>query len=144
VVWVSEMIRKIPCLINLKSIGSSELGYITVAENNGDLPFEIKRVYWTYFTPQNVIRGRHSHHNLEQVIFASSGVIDTEMEMYDGEVYRFRLDQPHIGLYIPAKCWGTLKFSHNAVLICMASMEYDESDYIRSYEDFKKLRTNDR
>ena len=29
-----------------------------------------------------------------------------------------------------------MKYSHNAVQICIASMEYDEKDYIRDYESF--------
>ncbi|MCX6101829.1 MAG: FdtA/QdtA family cupin domain-containing protein [Proteobacteria bacterium] len=137
------MILNRPSLINFGSMGSSELGYISVAEGNKLFPFQIKRVYWTYFTPQNVIRGRHAHRRLEQIIFAISGVIDCETEMIDGQIVRFRLDEPNMGLFLPINCWHEMKFSHAAVLMCLASMEYDETDYIRDYSEFKKVRENE-
>lgn len=126
-----------PHLIKFSKVGSSNLGYITVAENSY-LPFEIKRVYWTYYTPDSVIRGHHAHHNLEQIIFAVSGNIEFVLEDEKGKKLTFLLDKPNIGLYIPRLYWRTINFSHNAVLLCLASIEYEESDYIRDYDKFKK------
>ena len=125
----------IPRLIEFSKIGSPMLGYITVAQNS-ELPFEIKRVYWTYFTPDAMIRGHHAHHELEQVIFATSGRIEFSLEDIQGNQTDFVLDSPNVGLYIPRLYWRTIKFSHNAVLLCLASLEYYESDYIRSYHEF--------
>lgn len=130
-----------PHLIELSKIGSSSLGYITVAQSSG-LPFEIKRVYWTYYTPDSVIRGHHAHHELEQLIFATSGRIEFELEGLDGNKHQFVLDSPNLGLYIPQLYWRTIKFSHSAVLLCLASMEYTEQEYIREYSDFQKLQNN--
>lgn len=129
----------LPHLIDFSKIGKPELGYLTVAQNSG-LPFRIERVYWTYFTPDEVLRGHHAHHELEQVIFAVSGQIDFELEAVDGTKYNFALTRPNIGLYIPRHYWRTIQFSHNAVLMCLASMEYEESDYIRNYADFQLLK----
>jgi dTDP-4-dehydrorhamnose 3,5-epimerase-like enzyme len=106
---------------------------------NSELPFEIKRVYWTYCTPDAVIRGHHAHYELEQLVFATSGQIEFELQGINGQQQHFLLDSPERGLYIPKLYWRTIKFSHNAVLLCLASMEYDEDDYIRSFEDFKQL-----
>ena len=128
----------LPHLIEFSKIGSPSLGYITVAQNSG-LPFEIKRVYWTYFTPDSVIRGHHAHYDLEQVIFATSGRIEFVLEGMDGQKQVFLLDSPNVGLYIPCLYWRTIKFSHNAVLMCLASMEHEEADYIRDYQVFKSL-----
>lgn len=128
----------IPRLIEFPKIGSPALGYITVGQNSS-LPFPIQRVYWTYFTPDSVIRGNHAHHELEQLIFATSGRIEFTLEDLNGKVETFLLDSPNIGLYIPRYHWRTIKFSHNAVLMCLASAEYVEGEYIRSYEDFKAL-----
>lgn len=128
----------VPHLIDFSKIGSPSLGYITVAQNS-ELPFEIKRVYWTYFTPDSVIRGHHAHHDLEQLIFATSGRIEFVLEGMDGEKQEFLLDSPFLGLYIPRLYWRTIKFSHNAVLMCLASMEHNEDDYIRDYQVFKSL-----
>ena len=127
-----------PQLIEFSKTGSPALGYITVAEG-ANVPFHINRVYWTYFTPDSVIRGHHAHYELEQMIFATSGIIDFELEGLDGQKLYFRLDSPNIGLYIPKLYWRTIKFSHNAVLMCLASLEYDEADYIRDYQVFKSL-----
>lgn len=127
-----------PHLVQFAKIGDPALGYITVSQNS-ELPFSIERVYWTYYTPDSVIRGHHAHYALEQIIFATSGRIEFELEALDGAKETFVLDSPHIGLYIPKLYWRTIKFSHNAVLMCLASMEHDESDYIRDYQTFKEL-----
>ncbi|WP_151087649.1 sugar 3,4-ketoisomerase [Hymenobacter baengnokdamensis] len=128
----------VPHFIELAKIGSPSLGYITVGQNS-NLPFTIQRVYWTYFTPDSVIRGHHAHHELEQLIFAVSGHIEFTLEGLNGKVQTFLLDSPNIGLYIPRHYWRTIKFSHNAVLMCLASMEYQEDEYIRDYSTFRAL-----
>lgn len=128
----------LPHLVEFSKIGSPELGYISVGENSR-LPFAVQRVYWTYFTPDSVIRGHHAHHRLEQLIFATSGRIEFTLEGLDGKLETFILDSPNLGLYIPRLYWRTIKFSHNAVLLCLASMEYSAEDYIRDYTEFKAL-----
>ena len=128
----------VPFLIDFPKIGSPALGYISLAQNSA-LPFEVKRVYWTYYTPDSVIRGHHAHRELEQLIFATSGQIEFTLEGPDGKVETFQLHAPNTGLYIPRRYWRTIKFSHNAVLLCLASLEYEESDYIREYDDFKSF-----
>ncbi len=131
----------LPRIIEFSKIGSSALVYITVGQNS-ELPFTIQRVYWTYFTPDSVIRGHHAHMQLEQIIFAVSGRIEFTLEGVNGETKTFVLDTPNHGLYIPKHYWRTIKFSHNAVLMCLASMEYVEEEYIRDYEKFKSLSSN--
>lgn len=126
-------------LINIGKLGSSPLGFISVAEN---LPFEVKRVYWTYYAPHEVIRGHHAHKSLQQFIFAVSGVIKFDLENVMGEKNHFVLDSPDLGLYIPALHWRTIQFSHNAVLLCLASQIFDEDDYIRDYNNFKNEAPN--
>ncbi|MCW3083756.1 MAG: dTDP-6-deoxy-3,4-keto-hexulose isomerase FdtA [Bacteroidetes bacterium] len=130
----------IPHLIDFKSIGSTELGYLTVAEFPSNIPFPIKRTYWTYFTPNNVERGNHGHKELEQVIVAVNGIIEFDLEAVDGTKFNFKLDNPEKGLYIPRRYWRVIHFSHNAVMLCMASEGYDVVDYIRNYDDFKNLK----
>lgn len=132
---------KHPYIIDLKSIGSPELGYLTVAEFPLNIPFPIKRTYWTYFTPHNVERGNHGHKELEQIIVAVNGIIAFDLESRDGKKFNFKLDNPDKGLFIPKKYWRIIHFSHNAVMLCMASLEYDKDDYIRNYDDFKNSMT---
>ena len=128
-----------PYIIELEKIGSPSLGYITVAEYQKNIPFEIKRVYWTYFTPNEVLRGGHAHKKLNQVIFAVSGIITFTTEDLQGNKETFVLDTPNKGLFLPEKYWRDIQFSHNAVLLCLASEDYDELEYIRDYNEFKSL-----
>lgn len=111
-------------------------GRLTVVENNEDIPFEIKRVYYLYDTSPGFIRGLHSHKTLEQILVCVTG--SCKILLDDGcgreEVV---LDDPTEGLYIGPNIWREMyDFSDGAVLLVMASELYDESDYIRNYDDF--------
>jgi dTDP-4-dehydrorhamnose 3,5-epimerase-like enzyme len=99
-------------------------------------------VYWTYFTPEEVNRGHHAHHELQQVLVAVSGRITVKTESPTGKDKQFTLERPNVGLYLPRMCWHEMSYSHNAVQVCIASMEYSESDYIRDYADFKRIAAN--
>lgn len=131
-----------PKLIEFPSIGEPSLGYITVVENDINIPFEIKRAYWTYYTPQDVIRGGHAHLNLKQVIFAVSGSIEMTLTYGNVKDKLFQLDKPSIGLFIPSLVWREIKFSHSAVLLCLASEIFTEEDYVRDKSEFYKLTKN--
>lgn len=129
-----------PRIIDFPKIGSQDLGYITVAEEQKNTPFEIKRVYWTYYTPQDIIRGGHAHKKLQQIIFAVSGTIEFNTLDLNGKTQNFILDTPSKGLYIPKLIWRDIKFSHSAVLLCLASELYEEDDYFRDFEEFKNYK----
>jgi hypothetical protein len=133
-----EQAQSVPCIIEFPKIGDSSLGYISVAEQ-AVLPFEIKRVYWTYFTPDSVIRGGHAHYELEQLLVAVSGKITVTIKMPGQTEFEFILDSPNYGLYIPKLAWRTMKYSHDAIQLCLASLPYDEKEYIRDYEVFLRL-----
>ena len=126
-----------PHIIRFRSIGQPSLGYISVAEQNDIIPFEIVRVYWTYYTPQNVTRGGHANIEKELVMIAVSGTITVTAEMNDGYKETFQLNKPDEGLYLPRLCWHTMQYSHNAVQMVIASNLYSEDDYIRDYSLFK-------
>lgn len=128
-----------PFLIEFPKIGASGLGYVSVAEKQ-NLPIEVKRIYWTYFTPEDVKRGGHAHFELQQILLAVNGKIVLNTELISGEKNEFVLDKPHVGLFIPKMCWREMQYSHNAVQICIASIAYDEADYVREYQDFEKLQ----
>lgn len=129
--------NKVPYLIELKSIGAPDIGYLSVAEPNHSIPFEIKRVFWSYYTPQMITRGRHAHHRLQQVLVAVSGKIVVTCETPAGVTSVHVLENPNLGLYIPPMYWHVMQFSHNAVMLSLASIAYDESDYIRDYDAFR-------
>jgi hypothetical protein len=127
-----------PRLIEFVTVGSSDTGFMTMTENVEGLGFDISRVYWNYYTPQSVIRGGHAHFQLEQVLIAAAGTVTVTCESMEGEVSIFILDTPERGLYIPALCWHIIQFSPESVILSLASTPYNEADYIRDYQEFKK------
>ena len=72
-----------PKIIQFPKIGNSSLGYISIAENE-TLPISVKRIYWTYFTTEDIERGGHAHHDLEQILIAVAGKITVNTEMPGG------------------------------------------------------------
>ena len=133
------MIKR-PCIIEFPKLGKSSYGYISPAEKE-NLPFEVNRVYWTYYTPEDVERGGHSHIDLQQILIAMAGTITVKTEILTGYKQTFILDNPSKGLLIPKLCWREMKYTHNAVQMCIASIIYDEKDYIRDYNDFKAFKS---
>lgn len=111
-------------------------GNLTVAEGLKDVPFEVKRVYWTYDVPSGESRGGHAHRCCEEFIVAVSGSFD--VTLYDGRERRtFHLNHPYQGLYVGTGIWRTLDdFSSGAVCLVLASERFEEEDYIREYDDY--------
>lgn len=128
-----------PRIIEFSKIGSSDVGYISIIEQLGIENFKIQRVFWTYYTPEEVVRGRHAHYETEMILIALAGRIVVNTEMLDGSINVFVLNKPNEGLFMPKMCWHTMQYSHNAVQLVLASSLYNESDYIRDYDSFKKI-----
>ena len=127
-----------PYLIQFPRIGNTMIGYISVAEND-NLPFNVERIYWTYYTPESINRGGHAHYELEQILVAVSGKIIVHTEMPGSQKERFILETPNIGIFLPKYCWHEMHYSHNSVQMCIANSVYNESDYIRDYNKIKKI-----
>lgn len=111
-------------------------GNLTFVECGRHIPFEIQRVYYLYDIPAGASRAAHAHKNLHQLMVAVSGSF--EATLCDGHNTKvFTLNRPYQGLYIPPMMWRDLNnFSSGAVCMVFASDYYDESDYIRSYDEF--------
>jgi dTDP-4-dehydrorhamnose 3,5-epimerase-like enzyme len=128
-----------PYLIHFPKLGNPSIGYISVAEQTNVLPFTVERIFWTYYTPESIVRGRHAHHKTEQILIAAAGYITVTTELADGTIQSFRLQDPHVGLYVPPHAWHTMQYSHSAVQLVLASTLYDEADYIRDHEQFRQI-----
>ena len=113
-----------------------ERGQLVALEQNIDIPFEIKRVYYMYDTKKGVRRGYHSHNILHQVLVCIHG--NCKILLDDGKKKEeVCLDKPYEGLYIPPKIWHEMyDFSDDAVLLVLASEIYKEEDYVRKYDEF--------
>jgi len=127
------------CIVmNLPKV-TDKRGNLTFIEGNRHIPFEIKRVYYLYDVPGGESRGGHAHRRLQQFIIAASGSFDVILD--DGfERKRFHLNRSYYGLYVPPMIWRELNnFSSGSVCLVLASEPYDDDDYIRDYETFKKI-----
>ena len=118
------------------SIHGDNRGQLIAIEELKDVPFKIKRVYYMYNTTNGVTRGYHAHKNLKQVLICVKG--SCKIHLDNGyETVEVLLDDPSIGLYVAHNMWREMyDFSPDAVLLVLASELYDESDYIRNYNDF--------
>ena len=105
-------------------------------EQDGLLPFSIKRVYWTYDVPAGEHRGEHAHIVGHELIVAVSGSFN--VNLFDGKEWQtFTLNRPFTGLYVPPHYWRTLdNYSSGSVMMVLSSEEFSESDYIRNFDQY--------
>lgn len=122
-------------LIELQKHGD-ERGALVSLEESRNIPFEIKRVYYMFDTKDGVSRGYHAHRDLKQIAIVLRG--SCRFILDDGsERIELLLDNPAQGLLIDSVIWREMKdFSSDCVLMVLADRVYDESDYIRNYDDF--------
>lgn len=142
-VWRGDyfMMQTKPYLLDFPAHGIDETGMLSVVENglNAVLPFEIQRVFWTYNVPNGANRGYQAHLYTAELLIAIKGVMYVITETIDGEIKKFVLDRPTLGLYIPPKTWHYISYGEATFQLAMASHPYDANDYVRDYEEFKKL-----
>ena len=124
-------------VIKLKVMGD-ERGKLVALESNKNLPFAIKRVYYIYDTLPDEERGFHAHKQLEQLVVAMDGACEFVLD--DGQKRQsIWLNRPDVGLYIGKNMWREMRnFSYGCKLMILASDYYDESEYIRDYDEFLK------
>lgn len=124
--------------INFPPLGDDR-GSLVALEGNRTIPFDIKRVYYIFYTLSGVVRGCHAHTKLSQVLVCVTGKCRVVLD--DGKVREEAwLDSPIKGLFIGNYVWRELHdFSPDCVLLVLASEHYDESDYIRDYQEFLKV-----
>ncbi|WP_367362451.1 FdtA/QdtA family cupin domain-containing protein [Mesotoga sp.] len=125
--------------LNERKTDNSKDGTLVFFEAEKDIPFDFKRVYYTYGVKEGIIRGHHAHKALEQLLICVYGAIEVMCDNGEKNEYTV-LDDPAKGLYVGPGIWHTIKWLRNdSVLLVLASEYYDESDYIRDYDEFIRL-----
>ena len=127
----------LPHIISFQHTGSSEYGFLDIAEVDKNIPFEIKRVFWTHSVPNGVKRGYHAHKKTKQILIAIEGSITVTTELPDGTIKVFELKNSTQGIYLPPHVWHVMEYQDNAVQIVFCSELFTETDYLRSYIDYK-------
>lgn len=118
-------------------------GKLVALEAEQDIPFEIKRVYYIWGNKPDIVRGKHAHRKLEQVVICMSGSCDF---ILDNGIKQetIHLNSADKGIYIKNNIWREFNnFSKDCVIMVLASEHYDEADYIRDYEQYKKEIVHD-
>jgi hypothetical protein len=115
-------------------------GNLSFVEEEEHIPFKIARVYWIYDVPGGELRGGHSFKRQHEIVVALSGSFDVIVD--DGfQKKTISLNRSFFGLYIQAGIWRQMEnFSTNSLAMVVSSTTFDESDYIRNYNDFLKHR----
>jgi hypothetical protein len=129
-------------IINLQKIERPQ-GNITPVCSKVDIPFDIQRVYYLYDVPGGSERGGHAHRQLEQLVVAAMGSFDIILD--DGQRRKtVNLNRSYYGLYIPHMIWREIvNFSTGAVSLVLASLLFNEADYIRAYQSFTNEKSAD-
>ena len=114
-------------------------GNLSFFENSNQIPFDIKRSYWIYDVPGGEKRGGHAFKKSKEFIVALSGSFD--VVLHDGEKeVKFSLNRSYFGLYVPNLLWRRIdNFSTNSLSLIVSNIDYNEKDYIRDFDEFKKI-----
>lgn len=129
-----------PRLIALPKVEDPRGNLTFLEDGRAVIPFDFKRVYWTYDVPPGSERGGHAHHSCAEFLVAVAGSF--RVNLFDGEVWTSRiLDSPDFGLLLPPGYWRTLDlYAPGSVSLALASEIYREEDYIRDFDEFLKFK----
>ena len=136
----AETMEKESCrIIELPKIMDPR-GNLTFVEGDRHIPFAIRRAFWIYDVPGGEMRGSHAYRRNCELIIAVSGSFDVEVDN-GSSVTRHQLNRSYYGLYLPPLHWRSLvNFSTNSLCLILASEEYDTSNYLRDYDEFRRER----
>lgn len=125
-------------IIELPELGD-ERGNLVVCEGGQDIPFDIKRAFYMYGTDSTMVRGSHANRKSEFVLINVAG--KSKVKLDDGfSTTIIELNKPRMGLYIPPMLWKDMyDFSEDSVLLVLSSEHYDDSEYIRDYDEYLKI-----
>ena len=124
-------------VLNFAELGD-ERGHLVVAESEKDITFNIKRVFYIYGSESSVVRGQHANRKSEFVLINVAG--KSKVRLNDGSEEKIvELNKPNMGIYIPQMVWKDMyDFSPESVLLVLSNTHYDNTEYIRDFEEYIK------
>ena len=129
-------------LVELQTIPMPN-GILGVAEVASHIGFPVHRAYYIRDVPAGQSRGAHGHRALRQCFLCLRGSVNLSISKHR-RTQTVHLSRPSQAAVVQAGCWRDLSdFSEDSVIIVLASDEYDEADYIRSYDDFVRWDNGD-
>ncbi|WP_181305711.1 FdtA/QdtA family cupin domain-containing protein [Rufibacter sp. XAAS-G3-1] len=131
------MMSSEPYLLSFRCLPDASGTLISTQDATG-LPFAARRVFWVFAQAQETERGGHAHRTTQEVLTVVQGSVRVVTETAQGKEV-FALATPAQGLYIPPFCWITVHPSPGAILCCMTSTVFEETDYIRDREEFESF-----
>lgn len=112
-------------------------GHLVIVEGMEDIPFDIKRIFYIYGSDPDVVRGQHANRKSEFLLINVAGTCKVRVRDGRGNEAVFSLNRPHTGIYLPRMLWKEMyDFSGDSVLLCLSSEHYDAEEYIRDYDEF--------
>ncbi len=126
-------------VISIKTVPTVDAGELSFFEANHDVPFTIKRIYYISKVPEGIRRGFHAHKKLKQVLFCPYGKIQLILD--DGKQREeITLSDPSIGIVIDHPIWREMLWLQRDSVLCVAASDYYEvEDYVRDYDEFRKI-----
>lgn len=113
-------------------------GSLCYCEEGNHIPFEVKRTFWVFDTPSGAVRGHHAHRNSRQAHVCLKG--SAKIWLDDGTTKQeVTLDTPNKVLILEPLIWHSFSLEEGSLLFVFTSDLYNESDYVREYNEFLNL-----
>ena len=129
-------------MLQFRKLGD-ERGRLVVVEGGQGIPFEIKRVFYIYGSDPEVVRGKHANRRSEFILINVAGSSKVRVIDCSGNEMIISLNHPHTGVYLPAMVWKDMyDFSPDSVLLVLSSEHYDPNEYIRDFDEFRRVSKN--
>ena len=123
-------------------VRGDERGKLIAVENDSDVPFAIRRIFYIYGSDDKVVRGQHANKRSEFVLINVAGSCKIRVTDPDGETRVYVMDDPSVGLYLPTMVWKDMyDFSPDSVLLVLSNEKYDSDEYVRNFDEFLKGKT---
>lgn len=112
-----------------------QVNFLAFDEKVGFMP---RRLFWLHKIAPGQWRGRHGHRESHLVTLVMNGSCLVHLD--DGRTKQtVTLDDPGRALHIGPYVWHELTdFAPQTAILVIASTLYDEAEYLRDYETFKR------